>query len=302
MDLLQHGFQKFPRAQLLASSRDFSWTGIAAELRSHPSGEIEAIQPEQVEVTIAVNGERDAIVSRKGGGLRQDTPVRPGQIWISPVGVVEDDIRITRPLSRILHLYLPTTPSPSLAAAFGENSFRGDSLRYLAGIKDDLIQQVGLSLLGEMANPTAAGRVLAESLANVLSVRLLQAYTTGRKSTSELRLSDRWRFDDIRMRRVIEFMRANLDKDIGLEDLAKAANLSVFHFCRMFKNTTGTPPHRYLASLRLDAAKDMLTHGELPVAHIADACSFTSHAAFSRAFRLSTGMTPLAYRSLHASR
>lgn len=287
---------------MLASSRQLSWTSIAAELRSHPPGEIEAIQPDQVEVTIAVHGDRTAIVSRKGAGLRQETPVLPGQIWISPAGIVEDDIRITRPLSRILHLYLPTTPSPSLAAVFGERSFSADSLRYLAGGKDDLIQQVGLSLLGEMANPTAAGRVFAESLAHVLSVRLLQAYTGGRKPNPEARPADHGRLDDVRMRRVIDYMMANLDQDIGLEDLAHAANLSAFHFCRLFKRSTGAPPHRYLAGLRIDAAKDMLAHGHMPLAHIADACSFTSHAAFSRAFKQATGTTPLEYRNLHASR
>lgn len=302
MDLLHHGFQKFPRAQLLASSRALSWSGIAAELRSHPAGEIAAIQPDQVEVTLALAGERDAVVSRKGAGLRQDTPVRPGQIWISPVGVVEDDIRVTRPLSRILHLYLPTQPSADLAASFGDRSFGGDSLRYLAGVKDDLIQQVGLSLLAEMASPSAGGRVLAESLAHVLSVRLLQHYTVGRNNTVAFRVPDRWRLDDVRMRRVIEFMTAHLDQDIGLEQLAQAANLSVFHFCRMFKRTTGMPPHRYLADLRVAAAKEMLSLSALPVSQVADACGFSNHPAFSRAFKRATGTTPNEYRALFASR
>lgn len=304
MDLLHHGSHKFPKARLIASSGALGWKGIAAELRSHPSGEIAAIQPEQVEVTIAVAGERDAIVSRKGAGLRQDTPVLPGQIWISPVGVVEDDIRITRPLSRILHLYLPTTPSEDLSAAFGGRGFGGDSLRYLAGIKDDLILQIGLSLMAELSRPSAGGRVLAESLANTLTVRLLQDYTSGRPSSpapSALAASRR-RLDDLRMRRVIEFMMAHLEEDIGLEDLAASVNLSAFHFARMFKATTGTAPHRYLADLRLQAAKEMLAQGRLSIAEIAVACCFSSHANFSRAFRQHAGVTPLEYRQLAASR
>lgn len=297
MDLLRHGRHKFPRAQLIASSAALGWKGIGLELRSHPAGEIAAIQPDQVEVTIAVAGERDAFVSRKGAGLRQETPVLPGQIWISPVGVVEDDIRITQPLSRILHLYLPTRPPASLAEVLGGRSFGGDSLRYLAGVQDDLIRQIGVTLLSEVAQPTPGGRVLAESLANTLTIRLLQTYANG-KPAGPVQTPQRWRLDDLRMRRVIEFMRANLEENIGLEELAAVAHLSPFHFSRLFKRSTGIPPHRYLANLRLEAAKQMLAQTRLPVAEIAQACGLSSQANFSRAFKQATGLTPGEYRSL----
>ena len=302
MDLLHHGIQKFPKARLISSSGALGWKGIAAELRSHPSGEIAAIQPEQVEVTIAVAGERDAIVSRKGAGLRQDTPVLPGQIWISPVGVVEDDIRISRPLSRILHLYLPARPPEALSAAFGGRGFGADSLRYLAGLRDDLILQIGLSLMAELSRQSAGGRVLAESLANTLTVRLLQGYTSGRPPSSSALVGARWRLDDRRIRRVIEFMTVHLEDDIGLEDLADSVNLSAFHFARMFKASTGIAPHRYLANLRLQAAREMLAQGKLSIAEIAVACCFASHANFSRAFKLNTGVSPLQYRRLVSGR
>lgn len=298
MDLFQHGRQKFTRAQLLASSAELGWSGVAAELRSHPAGEIASIQADQVEVTLAITGEREALVSRKGAGLRQETPVLPGQIWISPVGVVEDDIRISRPLSRILHLYLPTEPPEELRAAFGGRGFAADSLRYLAGVRDDLIQQIGLSLMTEMARPTAGGKLLADSLANTLTIRLLQGYTTGRAFPRAVLSSPRWRLDELRMRRVIEFMKAHLEDDIGLADLAAVANVSPFHFARIFRSTTGVPPHRYLASLRLEQAKSLLARGELPIAEIAAACCFSTQANFARAFKQAVGVTPGQYRAL----
>lgn len=304
MDLLHHGIHKFPKAQLLASSRHLGWEGVGAELRSHPAGDIEAIQPGQVEVTIALAGDRDAVVSRKAAGVRQQTPVLPGQIWISPVGLVEDDIRITRPLSRILHIYLPTEPSPELSEAFGGRSFRADSLRYLAGVRDDLIQQIGVTLLAEMAQESAGGRLLAESLAHTLTVRLLQAYAGGSAvpANAANAMSTRWRLDDARLRRAIEFMVAHLESDIGLADIAAAAHLSPFHFSRMFKSAMGVPPHRYLGRLRLEAAREMLAEGKLPLAEIAIACCFSTQANFTRAFRQFSGMTPGQYRALRRSR
>lgn len=301
MDLLHHGAHKFPHAQLLASSRSLGWSGVAAELRSHPAGDIAAIQPDQVEVTIALAGDRDAVVSRKGAGVRQQTPVLPGQIWITPVGLVEDDIRITRPLSRILHLYLPTEPSPELSAAFGGRSFRGESLRYLAGIRDDLIAQIGVTLLAEMSCESAGGRVLAESLAHTLTVRLLQAYAGGSVLPASA-TSPRWRLDDVRLQRAIDFMRAHLEDDIGLAEIAAAAHLSAFHFARMFRQATGVPPHRYLGRLRLEAAREMLAAGGTSIAEIAAACCFSTQANFTRAFRRFAGMTPGQYRALRQTR
>lgn len=301
MDLLRHGIHKFPQARLLASSRQQGWVGIAAELRSHPSGDIAAIQPDQVEVTIAVNGEKEAIVSRKGAGVRQETRVLPGQIWISPVGLVEDDIRITRPLSRILHLYLPTEPSPELSELFPGRSFRGDSLRYLAGVNDGLILQIGMALLGELTHESPGGKVLAESLAHSLTVRLLHAYTGGGAAGRQSGLA-RWRLDDARMRRALEFMSDRLHEDISLGDIAEAAHLSPYHFARMFKNTLGMPPHRYLAQLRLEAATRMLSQGELRLADIATACRFSTQANFTRSFKQATGVTPGQYRAARLAR
>lgn len=295
MDLLDHGRQKFPQAQLMASSRGSDWHGIAAELRAHPAGDLPPFQPDQLEITIALAGERGAFVSRKGAGLRQQTRVDPGAIWISPVGVSEDDIRITRPLSRILHLYLPGTAFQALSDAGGGATFGADTVRYLAGVQDELIRQIGHALLAEMTAPTAGGRLLAESLGAALAARLVQGYS-GRGPAHLAAPSSRQALDAARTQRVIGYMRAHLEADIGLDDLAAVACLSPFHFSRMFRQRTGMPPHRYLAQLRMEAARCMLLHGGRSLADIAEACRFASQSNFTRAFRQATGMTPAAFR------
>jgi len=246
MDLLDHGRQKFPSAELKASSDGLAWRGIAAELRAHPAGDLPAFQPEQLEITIALAGERGAIVSRKGAGQRQQTRVDPGTIWISPVGVSEDDIRITRPLSRILHLYLPAQPFDALSDTCAGSVFGADAVRYLAWVQDDLVRQIGLSLLAEMTAPTAGGRLLAESLGAALAARLVQAYSS--HSPAAVAAAPRHALDAARTQRVIDFMRAHLEHDIGLDDLAAVACLSPFHFSRVFRERVGLPPHRYLRS------------------------------------------------------
>jgi AraC family transcriptional regulator len=100
-----------------------------------------------------------------------------------------------------------------------------------------------------------------------------------------------------RLRRVLQFMAEHLEDDIGLDELAAVAGLSVFHFHRMFANAMGMPPHRYLSQMRLERAKTLLALGRLSLAQISLACRFSSQPNFSRAFRRATGMTPLAYRN-----
>jgi AraC family transcriptional regulator len=293
MELLTHGRQKFPRAALAASSAGLGWRGIAAELRAHPAGDLPPFQSDQLEITLALAGERDAFVSRKGAGLRQQTRVDPGTIWISPVGVGEDDIRITRPLQRILHLYLPAQPFEALSDTLGGSRFGAQSIRYLAGVQDGLVRQIGQTLLDEMAAPTAGGRLLAESLGAALTARLVQAYSD---RTDRLPAPPRQALDARRAERVLAYMQAHLAEDIGLHDLAAVACLSPFHFARMFRQRLGVPPHRYLAQLRIEAARRLLRTGLQPLADIAAACGFSGPSSFTRAFRQATGVTPGVFR------
>ncbi len=92
-------------------------------------------------------------------------------------------------------------------------------------------------------------------------------------------------------------MAEHLEDDIGLDDLAAVAGLSVFHFTRMFANRIGMPPHRYLGQMRLERAKTLLALGRISIAEISGACCFSSQPNFSRAFRRATGTSPLAYRN-----
>ncbi|MDO9404850.1 MAG: AraC family transcriptional regulator [Polaromonas sp.] len=296
MELLDHGVRKFPSAELLASSSGLHWRGVAAELRSHPAGDIPSFRPDQIEVTIAVTGNRQAVVSRKGGGVRQDTRVDQGAIWISPVGVCEDDIRITNRLPEILHVYLMPDLFEKLFSDSGGARLTAQSVRYLAGIRDELIGSMGLAFLSELKSPTLGGKLLAESLSLALTARLCQNYSESGGIQSAT-ATDKQVLDDTRIRRVVDYMVAHLGDDISIDQLSSIASLSSFHFSRMFRRKTGVPPHRYLSSLRLDAAKRMLLQNHDSLSEIAGASGFSSQANFNRAFKQATGTTPKLFRS-----
>jgi AraC family transcriptional regulator len=105
-----------------------------------------------------------------------------------------------------------------------------------------------------------------------------------------------YRLDDVRLRRVLDYVTQHLEEDITVTDLAAVACLSKFHFTRMFASATGVPPHRYIRQERLRNAKTLLESDTRPLCDIAFRSRFSSQASFTRAFRRATGMSPGKYR------
>lgn len=83
----------------------------------------------------------------------------------------------------------------------------------------------------------------------------------------------------------------NFGSKISLADAAGAANLSVSHFCRMFKWYTGTTFSRYLAGYRVKMAEQYLKEG-MSVTETAHACGFDNVSTFIRTFKRLKGVTP----------
>ncbi len=293
-DLLEHGRVKYGAGDILRSSTGFDWSGIAAELRHHPEGELQPPDLVQTELCIATDCHADAVVDRIGNGIRQNTQVRPGTIWTCPSGVREDAIRI-REWHETLHIYLPSSRFVEVSDIRGGAAVRADHIRYLADLQDALILQIGRVLLAELRAPTFAGRVLAETLALPLVARLVQSYAD-RSSGSVEALSMRHGLDDARLNRVLDYMAAHIEDDISIDDMAAVACVSPFHFIRMFSKRVGMPPGRYLSRMRLEHAKTLLTAGNASLSEIALRSGFSSQANFARAFGRATGMTPGTFR------
>jgi AraC family transcriptional regulator len=96
--------------------------------------------------------------------------------------------------------------------------------------------------------------------------------------------------------RAIDFIEANADRSIGLQDIANAAFRSPSHLARVFASEVGMPPHRYLISVRIKRAQQLLAKTSKPIAEIALDCGFTHQEHLTRMFRRHFQTTPAAYR------
>ncbi len=97
-------------------------------------------------------------------------------------------------------------------------------------------------------------------------------------------------------RRVEAFVRAELARDIRVDEMAAIAGLSAGHFGRAFRRSFGVPPYQYVLAQRLARAQEMLVSSERPIAEIAAACGFGGPSQFGVQFQRAVGCSPRAYR------
>jgi AraC family transcriptional regulator len=295
MKLQNGGVRRYfpPTTSLLATSARLGWHTLSAELRAHGVCEVPPVIPQHVEICLVVAGNKDSLVRRTVAGFRQEATPVTGATWLSPAGVAKG-IAITAPIPETMHLYLPTALFDRLKHDFNLPVAPAHSIRHAVGVRDAVIDQIGRSILSELTNETAAGRMYVETASLMLAARLLLKHCdSGACTTTE---SPSHALDDIRLRRVVDYIVAHIDDDISLETLAGIAGYSPFHFSRKFTLAMGIPPHRYISRLRLDNAMVELANGTLPLAQIAFNAHFSSQASFTRAFHRATGMTPKQYR------
>jgi AraC family transcriptional regulator len=286
---------RYPKTTLLKSSKDLGWSTLLAELHSHSRYEGPgAAAPTDAEVGIIVRGSDEGLLTYKFDGKWQSARPTTGSIRLRPIGRTCDEARICAAKVEVLHLYLPKVSFARLMDDYNLPAAPGRSIRQSCGVQDEVINQIGLSVLSEMMCPTAAGRMLVETSSLLLAARLAHSHF----ETGLIRppLPSRHGLDDGRLRRVLAYIEEHLADDIAVADLANVACLSIFHFTRAFAATMGVPPHRYVSQRRLESAKAMISTGRASLSEIALDCQFSSQSSFTRAFRRAVGMTPAEYR------
>ena len=96
-----------------------------------------------------------------------------------------------------------------------------------------------------------------------------------------------------RVNRAIDHVTRNLSEPLKLEDVAKVACFSPYHFHRIFRALVGETLHDFVKRVRLDRALYLISHSDRPsLTQVALACGFSSSSDFSRSFRERFGVSP----------
>ena len=140
----------------------------------------------------------------------------------------------------------------------------------------------------EVTSGSTTGPLYGDLLGLSLSVALIRKY--GHASTSPA--PHKGGIPRPQLKRVLEYIATNLTSEIHLEDIAAVAGLSVFHFARAFRESTGVTPHQYVLQRRIDTVKTLLRTRNWNLETIASATGFADASHLTKAFRRHTGTTP----------
>lgn len=98
--------------------------------------------------------------------------------------------------------------------------------------------------------------------------------------------------------RAIETMQENIGEILTIDDMARAAMYSKFHFSREFQRVTGVSPRRFLSAIRIQEAKRLLLETTFTVTEISHHVGYNSVGTFSSRFAASVGISPTMFRQL----
>ena len=153
---------------------------------------------------------------------------------------------------------------------------------------DAFVQGIFCALEEEAEIGGLGSYLLVDSLKTALTIHLLRNYCT----TQPKLFSDANGLSQIKLKLIKDYINEHLDQNLKLDDIAAIAQMSPYHFLRLFKQSTGVTPHQYILHCRISQAKCLLQQSELTIAEIAVRTGFCDQSHLTRYFRRMVGVTP----------
>ena len=151
-----------------------------------------------------------------------------------------------------------------------------------------------LMVLGELAQAAASGRsdIGLDEIGALFASRFLEVVSGEMRAPVTAKARDR--------RRAVEtalWIDENSHREIDLEQAASRAELSPFHFLRLFSGVLGVTPHQYLVRSRLRHAARLLADDDRPITDVAYDVGFADLSNFIRTFHRAAGVSPQKFRA-----
>jgi AraC family transcriptional regulator len=165
-------------------------------------------------------------------------------------------------------------------------------LRHSDNVVDSRVAGLVGALNAERVAGFPSGQLFLDSLEQALAMALVDGFAVRRPSLR----SHRGGLSPTHVRRVTEWVRAKIEDELTLREMAQLVDLSISHFSQMFRKSTGETPHQFVLRQRVERAKEMLRAAETRVLDVAIACGFKTQQHFARVFRRLSGLSPTEYR------
>jgi AraC family transcriptional regulator len=188
------------------------------------------------------------------------------------------------------HLQLGISDAPLMAASDG--AYGEVELRAQRKFADARLGPLVAAAHAEMAAGFPSGRLFLDSIEQAMAVALVNGHAVRHRPVQIYKGG----LGSARLRRIKELVRAKIEDDLSLDEMAQSVGLSTAHFARMFRKSTGETPHQFVLRQRIERAKAMLRAPNARVLDVAVACGFKTQQHFAQVFRDVWGVSPTDYR------
>lgn len=171
-------------------------------------------------------------------------------------------------------------------------NWRDVDLSQTFNIRNDYLLN-GMRKLGEEArSPGFASELQIESMLSVMAIELHRLFI----DKTPTRIIDQCNLSTTQLNQIRDYIYSHITQAISIQAIAKANHLSARELSEQFKQTTGLTLRQFIATVRIELAKKLLTNRNLMIKQVGYECGFKGAAAFVAAFRKTTGLTPVQYR------
>ncbi|WP_243047815.1 AraC family transcriptional regulator [Dyella sp. RRB7] len=231
----------------------------------------------------------------RGGGVHSSL-IKAGHTIIMPAGYPSSWEGDVAPSAR---LRVPTSLIAAAAEQLGQHVVTQVEIRNVFEVFDPIIGRLVQTFIAEMElEPHPCQILIVDALSTAIAAHLIRRYNIfGVVEVERTRSLGR-----LEMTRLTAFVEDNLHRSISLDELANLVNVSRFHFCRIFKQSTGTTAFSFVEQCRIRRAQVLIIETSLSLAEVSLMAGFADQSHFTRRFHFHVGCTPAAFAREHGRR
>ena len=222
-------------------------------------------------------------------GLSRSTVLFQNSISLFPAGTCHA-VEFVGIVDQLVLNIIPQRLEKSMGESFEEKSIEVQECDQAA---DGRMEHLIHALYANLQEGAPVGGICTESLVASIGVCIAQRYSVGcpRMIIRNPGIPRGW------LNRVFALVEEKLADNIRLMELAEAAGMSMFHFARMFKQSTGQSPYQYVVTRRMDTAKQLLRNQAMSVLEVSVRTGFVDQRHFTKVFRRKIGVSPAEFRA-----
>jgi AraC family transcriptional regulator len=274
-------------SRVVLSSVGTKWNDVVVEQHHFPSSELADVMHKQHVVAINV-GHSITCEYKKEGQFRRFLKARGALSFFPSQQPFSVRLEAERGVfANILFLIL----DPVFVSRVAEGlEFDADHIELIEQRRgtDPTLHHIAMALRAGVQTGAALDRMYGEGLSTALAAHLLREYGAAV-------LEPKRQYGGLtraKLVRAVEYIQDQLDTDLTVSGIAQAVGMSPYYFTRLFKESTGQSPHRYVVEARVRKAKELLTTGKFTISEAAYHVGFVDQSHLTRHFKRVFGSPP----------